>query len=49
VVDDQQARDYYLKGVVVPSVLPSALLDASSMESLPVLSEHYVASLRVAS
>jgi radical SAM superfamily enzyme YgiQ (UPF0313 family) len=49
VVDDQAARDYYLKGVVVPSVLPSALRDASSMESLPVLSDHYVATLRVAS
>jgi radical SAM superfamily enzyme YgiQ (UPF0313 family) len=45
VIDDQEARDHYLKGVVVPSLLPPLMHDATSMESLPVLSDHYVAVL----
>jgi hypothetical protein len=49
VIDDQQARDYYLHGVVVPAILPQVMRDPSSMESLPVLSDHYGAVLRAAS
>jgi radical SAM superfamily enzyme YgiQ (UPF0313 family) len=47
VIDDDEARDYYLKGAVVPSVLPKAMHDATSMESLPVLNDHYVSASRV--
>ena len=47
VIDDDEARDYYLKGVVVPSALPKAMHDATSMESLPVLNDHYVSAARV--
>lgn len=42
VVGDEEARALYLEGIVMPSVLPQAMHDATRMESLPVLNDHSV-------